>query len=224
LVKILMKIKRKIFLLFCLFGLLVNMLFLQVINTYAQDTSIEAEISSKKISLGSSLQYTITVHGESNINPIELPSIEGFDVRYLGPSTRVSIVNGQYSSSKSFVYSLFPHKVGTFSIPAFAITIAGTEHKLQSFPVEVVASMDETARPSADQPISLEDKLFIVMKAPKEEVYINEPLPIKILLFVSGLSVRDVQYPELNNIGFSMGEYEKPQQYQQENLRASEDL
>jgi len=66
-----------------------------------------------------------------------------------------------------------------------------------------------------DQANRLQEKLFVVLKVPKKEVYLNESLPMKVLIFVSGLSVRDIQYPDLNNIGFSIGEYTRPQQYEQ---------
>jgi len=198
-----------------IFSFLISMFFLMASCAYAQDVWVEAELSSKKVALDSMLQFTITVHGDNNIESIQLPAIEGFESKYLGPSTHVSIINGQYSSAKSFVYSLFPLKVGTFAIPAFAVNISGKEFKLQSFPIEVVGSMGNVARLQDDQPISLAEKLFIVLKTPKQQVFLNEALPVKIFLYVSGLSLRDIRLPELNNIGFTMEEYEKPQQYQQ---------
>jgi len=108
---------------------------------YSQDIRVEAEVSSQKVSLGSAIQFTITIHGNSNIGPIQLPPIDGFEVRYLGPSTRVSYVNGQQSSSKSFIYSLFPQREGKFQIPTFDVMISGKMYTLQAVPLEVVASM-----------------------------------------------------------------------------------
>jgi len=182
---------------------------------YSQEVHVEAEVSSQRVTLGSAIQFTITIHGNSNIEPIQLPPIDGFEVRYLGPSTRVSYVNGQQSSSKSLIYSLLPLREGKFQIPAFSVTISGKVHTMQPIPLEVVASTGGAGSITGDQVTSLKEKLFVVLKVPKEEVYLNESLPIKILIFVSGLSVRDIQYPDLNTIGFSIGEYGKPQQYQQ---------
>jgi len=174
-------------------------------NGFAQDVSVEAEISSRKVVVGSSIQLTITIHGNNDVEPIQLPSIEGFDARYLGPSTRVSIVNGKYSSSKSFIYSLRPRKVGQFAIPKINIVVLGKTYSLQSVPIEVVGSLDSVTPLEPNKPANIEDKLFIALKVPKKEVYLNESLPVKILLFVSQLSARDIQFPELNNIGFTMG-------------------
>jgi len=182
---------------------------------YSQDIRVEAEVSSQKVTLGSTIQFTITIHGTSNIDPIRLPPIDGFEVRYLGPSTRVSIVNGRQTSSKSFIYSLFPLREGKFQIPTFNVIVSGKSYTIPSIPLEVVASMGGVGSIIDNQPTSLQDKLFSVLKVPKEEVYLNESLPMKVLVFISGLSVRDIQYPDLNNIGFSIGEYDQPQQYQQ---------
>jgi len=182
---------------------------------YSQDIYVEAEVSSQKVTLGSTIQFTITIHGNSNIGPIQLPPIDGFEARYLGPSTRVSYVNGQQSSSKSFIYSLLPLREGKFQIPTFEFMISGKVYTIHSVPLEVVASMGGAGSVTGDQATSLQEKLFVVLKVPKEEVYLNESLPMKVLIFISGLSVRDIQYPDLNNIGFSIGEYTKPQQYQQ---------
>lgn len=182
---------------------------------YSQDIHVKAEVSSKKVALGSTIQFTITIHGNSNVDPIQLPPVEGFEVRYLGPSTRVSIVNGRQTSSKSFIYSLFPLREGKFQIPAFDAVISGQAYTIQSVPLEVVASMEGARSIIDSRPTSLQEKLFVVLKVPKEEVYLNESLPMKVLVFVSGLSIRDIQYPDLNNIGFSVGEYDRPTQYQQ---------
>lgn len=182
---------------------------------YSQDIVVEAEVSSQKVALGSAIQFVITIHGSSNVDPIQLPAIDGFETRYSGPSTRVSIVNGKQSSSKSFIYSLFPLREGKFQIPAFNIFIAGKSYTIHPVPLEVVASAGNVGSSIGDQSSSLKEKLFVVLKVPKEEVYLNQSLPVKIIIFVSGLSVRDIQYPNLNNIGFSIGDYDQPQQYQQ---------
>jgi len=182
---------------------------------YSQNIRVEAEVSSQKVTLGSTIQFIITIHGTSNINPIELPAIDGFEARYTGPSTRVSIVNGVQTSSKSFIYSLFPTREGKFQIPSFIVMVAGKSYTISPVSLEVVASAGGAGPITGNQPAILKEKLFVVLKVPKKEVYLDQSLPMKVLVFISGLSVRDIQFPNLNNIGFSIGEYDKPQQYQQ---------
>jgi hypothetical protein len=53
------------------------------------------------------------------------------------------------------------------------------------------------------------------MHAGKDRLYINEPVPLTIKLYISGLSVRDIQYPEFSYEGFSTEQLGKPKQYQE---------
>ena len=188
-----------------------------IVSVFAQDISVSAEIDSNKIPLGSSAQLTVTLNGTQDAQPPEMPTLDGLDIRLLGPSQRVSIVNGQYSSSLSFSYSLFPTKVGTYKIPALDVDVQGTKYTTEPIDVEVVAfdasgsglSPDTSSAPA----LSLEDKLFLVLKIPKTESYLNEKIPVKIMLFVSGIAVRDIQFPALSALGFTLDPFEQPKQY-----------
>ena len=181
---------------------------------FSQEISVQAELSSRKVTLGTAVQLTITVEGEGNVAPVQLPAMEGFDVQYVGPTTRMSFINGQQSISKSFIYSLFPLKEGQLEIPQINIVVAGKTFTLNPIYIEVVAAGTPGASPS-QQPATIEEQLYVVLKVPKSEVYLNEPLPIKIILFDGGPLARNVQYPRLDGIGFAMGDFKQPQQYQQ---------
>ena len=181
---------------------------------FSQEISVQAELSARKVTLGTAIQLTITVEGESNVSPVELPAMEGFDVKYLGPTTRMSYVNGQQSISKSFIYSLFPLKEGQLEIPQINVIVAGKTYTLNPIFIEVVAAGTPDVSPT-QQPKTIEEQLYVVLKVPKNEVYLNEPLPIKIILFDGGPLARNVQYPTLDGIGFTMGDFKQPQQYQQ---------
>ena len=204
-----MKMKKNIFLMgvWCLF-----LAFLPL--SHAEDISLTAEVNSNKVSLGSYLQLTVTVNGSASIPEIQLPAIDGFDTEYNGPSTRVSIVNGQYFSSKSFTYSLLPQKTGKFTIPPLVTQINGQSYETQPIEVEVVDSSQEAYSSMPGEAVSLKDKISIVLRIPKTEVYLNEGLPVKILLLVRDIAVRDIHYPQIEQAGFTMEDF-KDRQYQQ---------
>ena len=202
-----MNIRSRIFVIGLIF------LCLAVSPVFAQDISIDVELTAKKVSLGSTLQLTVTVNGSNDIDQIQLPKIEEVDVQYLGPSTRVSIVNGQYSSSKTFTYSLLPRKEGQFQIPSFNIMVAGKSYIVDPLMITVVSN--NNGGPSQGRQTRLEDKIFLVLEPSKREVYLNQRVDVKVRLFVTGLSANDVQYPKFDNVGFSVGEYQQPKQYQQ---------
>ena len=187
---------------------------------YAQDIHVEAVTSSHKVALGSSLNLTLKVTGTNHVDPVDLPTINGFDVRYLGPATQISIINGHSSSSIAHNYSLFSLKVGQFEIPAIHVNIDGKTYTTEPIPVEVVDSSEALGSSSAEQAspndaTQLQDKIFVVLKVPKKEVYLGELVPVKILFFVTGLSIGDLQYPKIEGIGYKKDDLKEPEQYEQ---------
>src|SRR5437016_527667 len=92
-----------------LFAITLIMLLFTTGRLMADAITFEATVNSPKVTMNEALQLTLTFTGvNQNLDPISLPTINGFATRYLGPSTSVSIVNGNYHSEKSFMYNLFP--------------------------------------------------------------------------------------------------------------------
>jgi len=192
-------------------------LFLISNYVHAQDISFEASVNTNKLPLVAVLQLSLTFNGAQNVPAPELPAIDGFDARYLGPSTQVSIVNGQYSSSVAHNYNLFPQKVGKFQIPSISVDISGKTYTSESIDVEVFdtpgATTPSVQDESPQEPLSIKDKIFLTIEVPKTQAYLNEKIPVTIKLFIAKLSVRDVQYPEFKPSGFLTEEFQKPKQY-----------
>jgi hypothetical protein len=150
-----------------------------------------------------------------------LPTLEGFSAKYLGPSTSVSIVNGDYHSERSFIYNLFPNKVGHFQIPAITATIEGKVYVTKPVDVDVVEnspgvqSAGVQAQNHGPSVESLKDKILIMVSLDKTEAYLNERIPLSVKLLVNNVPMRDVQYPHFEKTGFTVDELQKPQQYAQ---------
>lgn len=170
----------------------------------AQDVKVEADISDKVTALGDALRYTLTIDGSQDVDPPPIPAIDGLDIRYVGPSTRISIVNGRYSSSVAHAYSIFPIKTGVYRIPSLDVIVDGKT--LQTLPIdfEVTASAPASAPSSVGSApndpqaaADLRDKMFVTLQAPERDVYVNEAVPVTITLFVSpDIAVSEVQLPQ----------------------------
>ncbi len=186
---------------------------------FAKDINFEATVDRDKVGLGQSLQINHTFNGTQNMPALELPAIEGFQARYLGPSTRMSIINGRIESSITHIYTLLPIKVGIFKIGPFKFEHNGDTYNSNSISVEVI----ETAEQSENQPSQeaqpevkdLNERIFLTMQVKKNKVYLNEVTPVTIKLFVNKLGVRDIQYPQFSHDGLSVGAFEQPKQYQE---------
>ncbi len=197
--------------------LMVLMMALPV--AHAQDVEFFSTVNANQVALGSSIQLTLTVSGDKDAQVPELPDIDGFESQYIGPSTRVSVVNGEYTSSKSFIYMLFPMQEGKFQIPAFKMDIKGKFYESDSINIEVLAQGTSAASQissAKDEPESLKNKMFLVMGTSKDEVYVNEKVPLTIKFLWTQLTVREIEYPKFENIGFIIDKFsEQPRQYKQ---------
>ncbi len=182
----------------------------------AEEIHFDASIDRNSMSLGQSAQLALKFEGIKNIPAPELPAIEGLQLRYIGPSTMMSIVNGSMSSSITHIYRLIPLKTGTFRIDPLSFEHKGNAFISNEVSIEIVDSPARQGVPSESprrMDTAIKDRLFLEIETGKSRAYINEILPLSIKLYVSGLSIRDIQYPEIDLEGFSAGEFGKPLQY-----------
>jgi hypothetical protein len=184
----------------------------------AEEISFQASLDRNVLYLGQSVQLSLSFQGSSKIQSLELPELEGFQSRYVGPSTRMSIVNGRMSSSITHVYRLVPLKTGKFTLGPFSIHHKGDTYTSNALNVEVLdhaSGSRGSDKPQEQKQVHLSDRVFVKMVAEKRAPYINESVPLTIKLYVSGVSVQDIQYPEYYHEGFSNGRFDKPRQYKQ---------
>ena len=186
---------------------------------WADAITFEATVNSPRLAMDEALQLTLTFTGVNNgLDPVSLPVLDGFSAKYLGPSTSVSIVNGDYHSEKSFIYNLFPNKIGRFQIPPISATIAGQTYTTKPIDVEVFESsaQAQTSSGASDQKSpnaeNLKDKVLIMVAVDKTDVYLNERVPVSIKLLVNDVPMRDIQYPQFDKTGIVVDDFEKPLQ------------
>lgn len=194
---------------------------------YAADIRFEATVDRNKIALGEALRLNLAVHGTRDVSAPQLDKIEGFDARYVGPSTMVSIVNGAVTNSITHIYTLVPLKTGIFTIGPFSIEAQGGAFTSNPITIEV-ASAPPGGRPSSGQQTSqeasspkinaeeLKDRIFLVLSAEKMKAYLNENIPLTVKLYIDRLSARDIQFPELETNDFSVEKFGQPKQYREQ--------
>lgn len=70
----------------------------------------------------------------------------------------------------------------------------------------------EKIHPAAESLEGIQEKVFLRMECDKEEVYVNEINALRIKLFASGFSIKDIQYPKISLKGFTLTEFDPPLQ------------
>ena len=74
------------------------------------------------------------------------------------------------------------------------------------------AKEKEKIHPAAEGLEGIQEKVFLRMECDKEEVYVNEINALRIKLFASGFSIKDIQYPKISLKGFTLTEFDPPLQ------------
>ena len=183
--------------------------------SFAQHIRFELRVDKNVVPLGSSIQLDLAFYGTQNISAPELPEIEGFETRYLGPSTRMSIVNGKASTSISHIYKLIATRTGIFEIGPFHQGYRGEVYTSNSVKVEVFKGPAPPTTKKFKQHserTNVRDRVFLIMETGKKNAYINEDIPVSIKLYIDNVAVKGVQYPEFQHKGFSANEFGKPKQ------------
>jgi BatD DUF11 like domain len=93
--------------------------------THAADVSVSAAIDPQFITLGESATLSITFTGTTQHPAPTLPDVPNLQIRYLGPSTQISVVNGQMSSIVTHNYTVTATAPGDYLIPALKFDLGG---------------------------------------------------------------------------------------------------
>lgn len=189
------------------------------VAAFAKDITFELTADRNRASVGQPVVVYLTFNGTQEIPALELKTIDGFQVRYVGPSTRMSFVNGKVSNSITHVYSLLAVKTGTFTVGPVSFTYKDDTYTSNVLTVEVfegdVPQPQQSSQQSQPQTQDLKDRIFLVMDIAKSKAYMNEIIPVKLKLYVNRLGIRDIQVPEFAHEGFSVQGFDQPKQYQE---------
>ena len=163
---------------------------------FAQQIDVESYVDRTKIGISDLVKYTIEISGEKigNISTLRLPKIENFE--NLGSSTssssNYSIVNGKMTSkvTKSYTYTLRPHKIGNHIIPPITIKIKNKSFTTDPIHIKVSEGSTQPAPPTSSsftqQPnssLDLSDNLFLKANISKINVYEEEPIIVEYKLY-----------------------------------------
>lgn len=167
----------------------------------AAQPGLKMTVDRSVVRLGDTVELALVFNDTANVPAPSLGGIEGFDVRYNGPSSQVSIINGAATSSITHRYTLIPLKSGDFNIGPFEFKYKGSSFRTDNITIKVTAA-DQNQSGS-----SLQDYVFLKMTLPSENVYVNQRFKFKVNLYVHGLTLRNIQYPRLEVDGLIISDF-----------------
>ena len=185
----------------------------------AKDVKFEASIDKQRIALGDGAQLGLTFYGAQDIPAPDIGNIDGLEVRYLGPSTMITVINGGVSSSITHMYSVLSLRIGRFELGPFSFDYKGNKYISNIVFLEAVeekALMQEKPEEALTDKLDLTDRLFLTLSVGKTRAYVNEIIPVTVRLYVNRLNMSDIQLPTFDQEGFSKAEFKEPKLYKEE--------
>jgi hypothetical protein len=170
---------------------------------------VSATIRPSRIYMGETAELTITSSG-SSMAPVTLPEVPGLELRVMGQSHRVEIINGGTLVTTALIVRVTPAAPGTYTIPdltprsqPLVLRVdpeSGTGRSsrfgnlpgLAAAPAATAAGKSAAARAEGIR-LTADGSAFIRLKLPKKEIYVGESIPVDIEVglrdgFVSSLN------------------------------------
>lgn len=173
----------------------------------AGEIAVRVHVDRPRTTAGDSVDLAVQISGAQNTPVPAIPPIDGLSVRYVGPSTQVSLVNGQMTASVTHHFSVTPLRAGVFTIGPLAVEVDGRRYEGGSVTLQADAPGTGGAAPNP--------QLRLVLSAERSEVYLHERLPITLKLLVGNVQVADLQYPTVPGDGFALDKLPEPEQRQE---------
>ncbi|MBF0345241.1 MAG: protein BatD [Nitrospirae bacterium] len=194
--------------------LVLLMLLFMCLSAAAENVSFEISAEKEDLRTGETIRLSLTFKGTRDVPEPHFTHLDAFTISYIGPSSRVAIINGRYSSSIIHNYHITPLKTGSFQIGPLAVKYNGNTYTSNAVKINVT---EDTAAPPIPQdqvygtkPYKKTERVFITLTPTKTTVYINEAVPVALRLFARDAGVREIELPELSNVNISVGQFDKP--------------
>ena len=120
-------------------SLVISFAFFIFSTAFAADITFNASVDKNTAALDDTVQYTVSVSGNSagNTTSPNLPKFVNLSVMGTSQSSNISIVNGQMSVSKSFIYTLQPERIGQAHIGSASININGQTYTTEPIDIKI---------------------------------------------------------------------------------------
>jgi len=169
----------------------------------AAAATFSASLDRDTITLGESATLALAcTDGQPATEPAP-PEVPNLLISYIGPSSHVSFINGQVSSSITYNFRVTPRQAGDYTIPSVTAEIGGQKFTTQPLRLQV---LKPTAPPAAA--LSSGSQLaFMKLVVPKKEAYAGEAMTVQLQLFLSRRvqNIRGFQVTAFPADGFNVG-------------------
>jgi tetratricopeptide (TPR) repeat protein len=176
--------------------------------------AVRASLDRQRLQIGEQTTLSVEIEGTADSAPPDIGAVDGLAIRYLGPSTQFSVVQGRVSQSVTHRYLVAAGREGRFTIGPLAVQAGGATLRTEPLDVEVTAAGARDAAAPPSVPEGGPD-LALAIELPEREVYLHERVPLTLTLYLGAVSVDEVQQPRLEGDAFAIEPFGKPVQGRQ---------
>ncbi len=190
-------------------------------SALAQDLVATAKLSRQVAAVGEPLQFEIRVDGTRRPSQPPEINVDGLDIRFAGPQTRMEMRNFEVSLSVTYIYQVIPQRAGQFTIPPLTFQQENQDVRTQAVGLRVEpgnrrslgsggqGAQGGTPPQGQSGPIGRVGWAEIVV--PKQSAYVGETIPVELRLFVdSAIKWSPESMPELEGEGFTKTKMPEP--------------
>jgi hypothetical protein len=155
------------------------------IGSMFSQSPVYAQVSSKKVQVGTAFEYAIII--TVNANGYTPPNLKDFDI-VSGPnqSSSTQIVNGVVSNQLSLSWGLVPRKEGKYTIGPAVVTSGNTRYETNPVQIEVTKGpVSQGSQGTADAGTAAggDNEVFVKAIPSKTKVYEGEQLTVTYKVF-----------------------------------------
>ena len=147
-------------------------------------------------SIDDSFIFTVTIHGVKESPEIVLS--DDFKIEFVGPQTRVTIINGEVNSEVKLLYRLTALKEGNLQSPTATLKTGGNIYTTKPITIKVSNDIQsQKSQRSGTKNLST----FLTQKIEKKQIYIGEQL-VNTLELLTSTGIEEPQIGDLTFEGF----------------------
>ncbi|HEX3847298.1 MAG TPA: BatD family protein [Steroidobacteraceae bacterium] len=178
----------------------------------AAHPSVDAVLEPTEIALGESARLTVTMTGSGELS-LNLPTVPGLEMRVVGHSRQIQIINGITLESTATVVRVTPEAAGTFKIPALSPDSAALVLRVNPSAASGGGSGAAPGSQGLLPPVpgtngirlTPDASAFMHVSIPKHEVYVGESIPVEIQVGMHDGFVNSINgIPKLSSNDFTL--------------------
>lgn len=148
----------------------ITLIILASFNVLAEIT-FQASIDRTELKENEKAILTVKISGGTPSDP-EIENSTDYDIRAVGNSSEMEIVNGNITSSLSYSYAITPKKTGKINVKHVIFEIEGKKYSTNSIELKVIK--DEAKE---DKNLTKKNNMvFITAEVDNKKPYVNEPI------------------------------------------------